>query len=202
MGRKLLVIVLIVLTIFIGYLITQILDFIKPKIRFGAMGFTEYSPGKPGKVFVQVLDAYNKPISNAICNITIYYPNLSYFVKDYYMKSFERGFYYFDFVAPDVEGVYMVDISCLYPSQKNVYYPGDSLLWYIDGNTKATELTATFQSLNATNTYVEIYFTNIGKNGHSIYINNICSNSWDYLGSVNIYTPYFSKNFDLYCHNP
>jgi len=203
MKTKLLVgIILVVVSSFFLYSLYKFLY--TPRIVFGAKGFTEYSPNSNGRVFIQVLDNYFSPVDNAVCYINVYYPNGSYFARNQTMLHFENGLYYYDFIAPKTEGVYMVTVSCVYPSQLTVLTPSNSRLWYKDSTVVATDsLTTTIYppSDASGNSELILYFTRIDANV-DIYINNTQTNSWDYLGTATVNTPQYSSTFNLDTHNP
>jgi hypothetical protein len=205
MRAKLLVVISII--ILFSFLVWQTYNFLySPRIVFGAKGFTEYSPGSPGKVFVQVLDNFFTPVNDAICKLTVYYPNTTKFIDNVTMLPFENGLYYWDFVAPDVEGVYMTTISCVYPNDLIVLTPGDSKLWYKDGNTYGgTSLTFTIPipSDVSGNADLLIYFTVIDSASPvTVQVNNTVENRWDTLGTASVNTPQVSFVIDLSTHNP
>jgi len=205
MKAKLLIAISI--TILFSFLVWQTYNFLySPRIVFGAKGFTEYSPGSPGKVFIQVLDNFFTPVNNAICKLTVYYPNTTKFIDNVTMLPFENGLYYWDFVAPNVEGVYMTIISCTYPSDLVVLTPSDSRLWYKDSNVySASSLTATIPIPSGVsgNADLLIYFTVIDPaNPVTIQINNTATNQWETLGTATVNTPQLSFTIDLSTHNP
>jgi hypothetical protein len=75
---------------------------------------TEYQVGDNATVFLQLLNATNQPINDALCYLTLYYPNKTIFLNNanmMYMLS-SAGLYYYDVVAPSATGVYMVSASC------------------------------------------------------------------------------------------
>jgi hypothetical protein len=180
--------------------------FYTPRIVFGAKGFTEYSPGSNGKVFVQVLDNFFTPVDNAICKLTVYYPNTTRFISNATMLPFENGLYYWDFVAPDVEGVYMTTVSCTYPGDLIVLTPSQSQYWYKDNVVMSgTSLTATIPipSGVSDNADLVIYFTSIDSaNPVTIQINNTATNQWETLGTATVNTPQLSFTIDLSTHRP
>ena len=109
----------------------------KPKGSASVSG-TEYRAGDPATIFVQLKDAEANPINNGSCYVDIYYPKNStgahpYTVSDAPMlfASGDDGLYYYDIVAPDIPGVYMVSAKCayaynwqwIYPSSEFVYAP-------------------------------------------------------------------------------
>jgi len=200
------ILIAVFLLILSSFLIWQLYKFLyTPRIVFGAKGFTEYSPGSPGKVFVQVLDNYFSPVNNAICKLTVYYPNGTKFINNVTMLPFENGLYYWDFVAPDVQGVYMTTVSCTYPSQLQILTPSDSKLWYRDGSEVSTSNYMTRITTTASSNTAEliVYFSSIDANNPvAIYINNTATNKWDYLGQATVNTPQVSFTFDLATHNP
>jgi hypothetical protein len=205
MRAKLLIVIF--LAILFSFLVWQLYKFLyMPRIVFGAKGFTEYSPGSPGKVFIQVLDNFFTPVNNAICKLTVYYPDTTKFVDNVTMLPFENGLYYWDFVAPYVEGVYMTTISCTYPSDLIVLTPSDTKFWYKDGSTySGSSLTVTIPIPSGVsgNADLLIYFTLIDSaNPITIQINNTATNQWETLGTATVNTPQLSFTIDLSTHNP
>ena len=201
------ILIAVFLLILSSFLIWQLYKFLyTPRIVFGAKGFTEYSPGSPGKVFVQVLDNYFSPVNNAICKLTVYYPNGTKFINNVTMLPFENGLYYWDFVAPDVQGVYMTTISCTYPSDLIVLTPSQSQLWYKDSVTysgTSVKFTIPIPSGVSNNAELIIYFTAIDSaNPVTIQINNTATNQWETLGTATVNTPQLSFTIDLSIHNP
>lgn len=109
------------------------------------VGATEYSPGDNGKVFIQLLRNGIYPIENASCFLTVYYPNNTYFLNNVKMNYFREGLYYYDFIAPNILGVYMTTIYCIMPTTIKKYYP----LYYAAINGSASgELSYAFESDN------------------------------------------------------
>jgi len=108
-----LAIFLISFTLIAGYFLNNLLVQRKPHVKvFG----TEYSPQDEGRVFLQLLDENFKPINNALCLISIYYPDKTEWFRNvsmFYLPGSD-GLYYFDFIAPAIEGVYMVSAKCFY----------------------------------------------------------------------------------------
>jgi hypothetical protein len=201
------ILVAIFLLILSSFLIWQLYKFLyTPRIVFGAKGFTEYSPGSPGKVFVQVLDNFFTPVNNAICRLTVYYPNTTKFVDNVTMLPFENGLYYWDFVAPYVEGVYMTTVSCTYPSDLIILTPSQTQLWYKDGTILGgTSLTFTIPIPSGVsgNADLVIYFTAIDSaNPVTIQINNTVTNQWETLGIATVNTPQLSFTIDLSTYRP
>jgi hypothetical protein len=201
------ILIAVFLAILSSFLIWQLYKFLyTPRIVFGAKGFTEYSPGSPGKVFVQVLDNFFTPVNNAICKLTVYYPNTTRFVDNVTMLPFENGLYYWDFVVPYVEGVYMTTISCTYPSDLVVLTPSQSQYWYKDSTVMSgTSLTATIPIPSGVsgNADLVIYFTSIDSaNPVTIQINNTATNQWETLGTATVNTPQLSFTINLSTHNP
>jgi hypothetical protein len=197
----------IILLIVSSFLIWQLYKFLyTPRIVFGAKGFTEYSPGSPGKVFVQVLDNFFTPVNNAICRLTVYYPNTTKFINNVTMLPFENGLYYWDFVATYTEGVYMATVSCTYPSDLIVLTPAQSQYWHKDSVVMSgTSLTATIPIPSGVsgNADLVIYFTAIDSaNPVTIQINNTATNQWETLGTATVNTPQLSFTIDLSTHNP
>jgi hypothetical protein len=184
----------------------QLYKFSTHQNSFWSKRFTEYSPGSPGKVFVQVLDNYFTPVNNAICKLTVYYPNTTKFINNVTMLPFENGLYYWDFVAPNVQGVYMTTVSCTYPSDLIVLTPSETQLWYKDGvGISVKDLTTTIPIPSGVSDKGEliIYFTAIDSaNPVTIQINNTATNQWETLGTATVNTPQLSFTIDLSTHNP
>ena len=78
---------------------------------------TDYLPSDEGK-----LQAYLKvgeyPLENAVCYVSVLYPDMNYFIQNQLMfdvgKPFFEGLYYHDFIVPNVTGVYPVNAYCFY----------------------------------------------------------------------------------------
>jgi len=193
---------------------------------------TEYFPFSNGKVFAQLLDNNNKPIDDAVCYITIYYPNGLKFVDKYIMSKLEGGLYFYDFIVPDIEGVYMVYVECNYRFDEVSMYTTSvslsavsslsgndepSFTYYFDGlrygtraSSSAGTLTFTF---NAVNESIDYYYVVI--KGHvdlisgtyssvnsGIFILNTCTNTYEKLGNFTYYMYSLSFLVNRTCHNP
>jgi len=84
---------------------------------------TEYSPGDEGRVFLQLLRNH-EPVNNSLCVIDIYWPNKTVFIKEapmFYLEG-SKGLYYFDFLAPEEQGIYMLSVQCFYIVEKTFDY--------------------------------------------------------------------------------
>lgn len=81
---------------------------------------TDYMPFDIGKLQVY-LSIGNFPITNATCLASVLYPNMSFFLQDVLMleanKTNFEGLYYYDFVVPNVTGVYPVNALCVYDTE-------------------------------------------------------------------------------------
>jgi hypothetical protein len=162
---------------------------------------TEYSPGDEGKVFVQVLsDAYT-PVDNAVCNLNVYYPDNTKFVNDEAMIGLgSRGMYFYNFIAPNTTGVYMIDIACKYPNFMVTYYPQESTALYaMDGVTYT--ITGTMNITFNTTIYSRFYGTFYGTfskstNYADIYV--LKDNSWEYYCQITYYKPTCAKIVENY----
>lgn len=84
---------------------------------------TEYEPDDEVKVFVQLIEGAD-PINNATCRLNIYYPNGTLWADYQAMihQTDEKGLYYYQAYAPNVTGVYMIDVGCTYYSQNMWFY--------------------------------------------------------------------------------
>lgn len=78
---------------------------------------TEYNSGENGTIFVQILED-NQGVSDAVCDLSVYYPNKTFFIDDTmtYLNS-SNGLYYYDFIVPNDLGVYMVESTCNVPRE-------------------------------------------------------------------------------------
>jgi len=77
---------------------------------------TEYNSGEEGTIFAQFLKTVGgtgQPVNDAICNLTVYYPNSSVFFTSYmnYING-SNGLYSYNFIVPQSEGTYSADIFC------------------------------------------------------------------------------------------
>lgn len=77
---------------------------------------TEYVPSDEGRVFLQLLDENFNPIDNALCVMDLYYPDKTIWFYEAPMiwLNVSKGLYYFDFIVPNITGVYMVTVQCFY----------------------------------------------------------------------------------------
>lgn len=197
-------VILIISTIFLSFFLSYLYKLLfTPRIIFGAKGFTEYSPGDNGRVFIQLLDNFFSPVSNAVCNIRAYYPNNTLFFSGI-MTYFEKGLYYFDFIAPETLGVYMTLVECSYPQEKVSYFPDNTNLWYIDNTVvSASSLTLDFPNITEDyRSYFEAYFRSIPTAGVNIYILNRCNNVYELIERATVNRPQVSNDFELTCRNP
>jgi len=98
-----------------------------PQGDMNVMG-TEYFEGDDATIFLLLKDANGLPISNATCTLDIYYPQISpntthpEWINDGLMLYLEEGLYYYDFVAPEFAGLYMVNAQCQYLTTRDFYY--------------------------------------------------------------------------------
>ena len=74
---------------------------------------SEYWSGENGQVITRLLDYQGNAITDANCTVDILYPNKTYFKEDE-QSLFSIDSYYYDFITPDIEGVYEYKVSCLY----------------------------------------------------------------------------------------
>jgi len=87
---------------------------------------TEYSPGDEGRIFLQLLRD-GEPVNNSLCLVDIYWPNKTVFIREapmFYLEG-SKGLYYFDFLAPEQEGIYMLTVQCFYIVEKTFDYADD-----------------------------------------------------------------------------
>jgi hypothetical protein len=76
---------------------------------------TEYISGEYGQVIIRLADNSGNPIEGATCSATILYPDKSYFLTDYEMRSSSQsGNYYASFMTPTINGIYEETITCAY----------------------------------------------------------------------------------------
>ena len=86
---------------------------------------TEYSPGDPGTIFIQLRDAQGLPINNGNCYLNIYNPQIngthSVSIANAPMLNLANnisgsndGIYFYDLVVPSTLGIYMLSAKCSY----------------------------------------------------------------------------------------
>ena len=89
---------------------------------------TEYTPGDPATIFVQLRDSQGLPITNGACYLNIYNPQISgthsLSLTNAPMLNLASnitgsndGLYIYDLVAPSTLGVYMLSARCSYNYQ-------------------------------------------------------------------------------------
>jgi hypothetical protein len=98
---------------------------------------TEYSPGDPATMFVQLKDNNGNAISNGSCYLDVWYPLNASLVHPYSIQDApmlkavgDDGIYYYDMVAPSTLGVYMLSAKCSYSFNWMWYYPEDETIFY------------------------------------------------------------------------
>ena len=87
------------------------------------LGETEYMPEDPGKVVIRLIRGTGELAeleTGADCNLTILYPNNSYWIENITMSEFGRGIYSYNFTVPETLGVYTYASDCIVDSRK--YY--------------------------------------------------------------------------------
>jgi hypothetical protein len=88
---------------------------------------TEYYEGDDATIFLLLKDSDGIQVSNAVCTLDIYYPNIANqthpeWINNGLMMYKEEGLYYYDFTVPLTSGLYMVNAECTYISEDNYYY--------------------------------------------------------------------------------
>jgi hypothetical protein len=98
---------------------------------------TEYLVGDMMTAFVQLKDSQGLPVTNGSCYIDVYYPFNGtvhpYVIRDAPMLNAgnDDGLYYYDMIAPNYIGVYMLSAKCsfaynwvwIYPEDEVIYFP-------------------------------------------------------------------------------
>lgn len=102
-----------------------------PKGDIDLLG-TEYSPGDPGTIFLQLKDAQGSPVLSGACYLDIYNPLLNgshtYYLEDAPMiyDNNDDGLYYYDLTVPSVLGNYMLAAKCSYSYQTPLWVYGST----------------------------------------------------------------------------
>jgi len=223
-----LAIFLISFTLIAGYFLNNLLVQRKPHMKlFG----TEYSPGDSGRVFLQLLDEKFKPINNALCLISVYYPDKTEWFRNvsmFYLPGSD-GLYYFDFIAPADEGVYMVSAKCFYVIEQTYDYAdsynlvkGNRISGTIENTWKDDSVYLTFREnllsdrlevwfefddvrIPANNTGMTIYWVGRWEDPHEylkVYLYDFCNSTWLELPNrVTTNTPMVSNYLDASVYN-
>lgn len=79
------------------------------------IGQTEYEPNENGKITIRLVRGSGTSSSletGANCSVSILYPNQSYFKNQSQMIEFGQGIYYYNFVTPNILGVYTYFTDC------------------------------------------------------------------------------------------
>ena len=123
---------------------------------------TEYLYGEVATTFLQLLNENYDPVYNATCWINVYYPNNSIFIDDALMAKFEEGLYYYDYVVPNISGIYMLTTRCFIPTLHHKLLAQDfgtltsvsqEGTWY---NTH--EVDNTYHMLHSNNYWLDVYY--------------------------------------------
>jgi len=79
------------------------------------VGKTEYVPNEIGKVVIRAIDSNGEPLEGADCEVGVVYPNNTFYINRSNMTEWAgniTGIYYFDFLVPDVSGIYTYGVDC------------------------------------------------------------------------------------------
>lgn len=114
-----------------------------------ALSGTEYQVGDAVKTFLQ-LSEDNIPITNATCSVNIYYPNNTLWQTSQFLvfQNGSNGLYFWQGVAPNLTGVYMVDAVCQYFYGISWAFAQDSIIYPIPTTTTGS-LVGTGLALNS-----------------------------------------------------
>jgi len=135
----------------------------------------------------------------------------------------ENGIYYLDFIAPEIEGVYMLSITCEYPNNLSTYYADQ---YYINtGSRQNGNLASTYENdrtylviqesggnnridvefyfeptVNNTKEF-DVYFNGkLRKNNDDkiyMYVYNFCDDDWEVLPNyIDYYHPFVGNVID------
>lgn len=178
------------------------LTYVPRKVSLNIFG-TEYVPFADGKVFVQFFDSYGNPINDAFCVMDMFRPNNTILYSKVGMSHLNEsdGIYYFDFVAPEEEGVYPISVSCTSPSEWTNYLVNGFALysgreesgtfeytWNLDGLTHLMKAPVNFSyyfnytNANFTNKVMSIEWYGYSAGGTvNFYFFNCSSNSFEKL---------------------
>ncbi len=133
----------------LAFLLIIIPSFFIYRAVFGSAGAdlkmisgTEYISGEFGQVIIRLSDHKGNAITTALCNVTILYPDKSYFILDQPLQaSSEPGNYYRQFTTPTINGIYEETIKCTS---------------IVNGNPVATSVSSSFHVSVALNFIVEM----------------------------------------------
>jgi hypothetical protein len=101
---------------------------------------TNYLINDSGKIMVYLaIGAY--PIDNAACYVNVLKPDMTFFIQSDLMFHYNatgtefQGLYYYDFIVPNITGVFPVEAYCFYNSSELIDYPDefDSNITLLDG---------------------------------------------------------------------
>ncbi|MFQ6068091.1 MAG: hypothetical protein ACE5KD_00955 [Candidatus Bathyarchaeia archaeon] len=92
-----------------------------------------YKVGELGTLYAQVLDSAHKPVNNADCSVTIYYPDKTVWVdnEDLVYLSGSLGLYYYNKTLPNIVGSYPIRVNCTSPTvyASDIFYVAS---WAVD----------------------------------------------------------------------
>lgn len=92
---------------------------------------TEYAVGQKGTVWLQLRDDEGQPVNDGNCHINIWKPNQLNQTHPIWITNSPMlylptsdGLYYYDFIVPQEEGVYLMSASCTFVVYGIWYYEG------------------------------------------------------------------------------
>jgi len=115
---------------------------------------TDYLVNSKATAFLQLLQNNNLPINNATCILDIYFPNKTLYLENVPMNFLTDGVYYYDWVTPDVEGVYIMTATCGY----EVYWSPEEYadeFAVVNGSVSSGSLSDTYSSNDVGQEFVE-----------------------------------------------
>ena len=94
-------------------MVMRILIMVGKVLHSLGMTVANFEVSEHGTVYALLKDASGQPVTRANCSIDILNPDLTVWNFDS-MTEFVNGTYYYNFTAPNVEGVYEVGVNCTY----------------------------------------------------------------------------------------
>lgn len=123
---------------------------------------TEYFPGEVATTFLQLLNENYEPVYNATCWLNVYYPNNSIFIYNAMMARFDEGLYYYDYVVPNISGIYMLTTRCFLPTLHHTFLANDfGEIYSVDqqGTYYNThEVDNVYHVLRELHKYIDVYY--------------------------------------------
>jgi len=155
-------------------------------IQYDIQAFgTEYKYGDRAKAWIQVLDISNLPVENLTCIFYAYSPDDTIFINQGTMPELGDGIYYYDFIAPLIQGTYPMVSKCYIAEETQIDETADGFILE-EGALDSGDYTDTWTSDNVKHSLVA-YSGDTGYVNAVYNFTDMCEPSESEMSGLNIF---------------